>query len=177
MDKHTVSSTYTGDNAYGHPTFDTVRSEVGESLFQLKYRNDRSQAAVLATQLVISLGPWLPGTSFVVPIPPSRPRSVQPVTEIARQVAARMGVRCVENLLIKNSQTPQMKNVGTRDDRASALNSAFSVHDVLPKGSYDILVLDDLYDTGSTLEAATQALRLYDKIGNIFVAAITRKRP
>lgn len=28
MDKHTASSTYTGDSEYGRPTFDSVRTEV-----------------------------------------------------------------------------------------------------------------------------------------------------
>lgn len=33
LDKHVRSSTYLGDNEFGHPTFHTIRSEVGEALF------------------------------------------------------------------------------------------------------------------------------------------------
>ena len=36
LDKHVLSSVYLGDNAYGHPQFDTTRSEVGEALYKLK---------------------------------------------------------------------------------------------------------------------------------------------
>ncbi|WP_454743956.1 hypothetical protein [Cupriavidus necator] len=36
LDKHTLRSTYIGDNEYGHPQFNTERSEPGEALFQLK---------------------------------------------------------------------------------------------------------------------------------------------
>lgn len=39
LDKHTLNSVYTGDNEYGHPMFDTARSESGEVLYQLKYKN------------------------------------------------------------------------------------------------------------------------------------------
>ena len=39
LDKHMLSSTYLGDNEQGHPQFDSVRTEVGEALFQLKYRS------------------------------------------------------------------------------------------------------------------------------------------
>jgi len=47
LDKHTLNSVYTGDNQYGHPTFDTTRSEIGESLYQLKYKDDYNQVTVI----------------------------------------------------------------------------------------------------------------------------------
>ena len=56
LDKHTTSSTPIGYNQYGHIQFDTVRSEAGEALFQLKYRSDFSQVSVIAQQLNESLG-------------------------------------------------------------------------------------------------------------------------
>lgn len=43
LHKHTLSSVYLGDDEYGHPRFDTTRSEPGESLYQLKYRGDWDQ--------------------------------------------------------------------------------------------------------------------------------------
>ncbi len=177
LDKHTISSTYLGEDEYGHPKFDTTRSEVGEALFQLKYRFDQSQAAVLATQMAASLRHHFTSTSFVVPMPPSRQRAIQPVTAIARQVAAEIGVPCLENVLVKTTHTAQMKDIASREDRIAALCSAFVVNDVLADGQYDVLVIDDLYDTGSSLEAATIMLRQYRKIRNIFVATVTRKNP
>ena len=38
-----------------------------------------------------------------------------------------------------------------------------------------VLIVDDLYDTGATLEAASIVLRNYPKIRNIYVETITRK--
>lgn len=40
LDVHTLSSNYLGDDPYGNPRFDTKRSDMGELLFQLKYRNN-----------------------------------------------------------------------------------------------------------------------------------------
>ena len=175
LDKHTISSTYIGDDNYGHAIFDTKRTEVGESLYQLKYKSDHSQATVLAEQIVHSLWHFFPGTSFVLPMPPSKPRALQPVTAIARAVGAKTGVRCLEHLLLKNTATAQIKDIGARDDRATALSSAFRVADVLPDGMHDVLLIDDLYDTGSSLEAATRTLQQYPKIRRVFVTAVTRK--
>ena len=51
LDKHTISSTPIGYNAYGHMQFDTIRPEVGEALFQLKYRSDYDQVPIIASQI------------------------------------------------------------------------------------------------------------------------------
>lgn len=48
LDRHTVRSEYIGDNEFGHPQFNTTRSEVGELLFKLKYRSDYAVVDQLA---------------------------------------------------------------------------------------------------------------------------------
>ena len=42
LDIHTISSEYLGDNEFGHSIFKTERSQIGELLFRLKFRSDRS---------------------------------------------------------------------------------------------------------------------------------------
>ncbi|MCK9444910.1 MAG: hypothetical protein M0Q14_10345 [Tissierellaceae bacterium] len=37
MDKHSISSTYLGEEQYGRPRYDTIRGELGELVYQLKY--------------------------------------------------------------------------------------------------------------------------------------------
>ena len=67
-------------------------------------------------------------------------------------------------------------DIGSRDEKVGTLIEAFSINDQLGNGQYDILIVDDLFDTGSSLEAATTVLRGYNKIRNIYVATVTRKR-
>jgi predicted amidophosphoribosyltransferase len=175
LDKHTLSSVYTGDNAHGHSIFDTTRTEIGECLYQLKYRHDYNQIPVIANELSTYATSTFGFISFVLPVPPSQYRARQPVVEISRQVAANMGVPCIENMLLKNAQTEQMKNIGSRDEKVEALCNKLYFQDVLADGQYDVLIIDDLYDTGATLEAATIVLRRYPKVRNVYVATITRK--
>lgn len=175
LDKHVLSSTYIGDNQWGHPEFDTTRSEIGEALFQLKYRSDFNQVTSIANQLSTSLSKYFSSASLVIPMPPSKQRARQPVIEIARVVAKNMGIPCNENLLQKTQDTPQMKDIQDREDKVKTLVRAFSINDTLNEGKHDILIIDDLFDTGSSLEAATHVLRNYKNIGKIYVATATRK--
>ncbi|MDT0510662.1 ComF family protein [Halomonas sp. LES1] len=175
LDKHVLSSTYIGDNQWGHPEFDTTRSEVGEALYQLKYRSNFNQVASIASQLSTSLSQYFSSACLVIPMPPSKQRARQPVVEIARALARNMGIPCYENLLLKNQDTPQMKDIENREEKVETFVQAFAINDSLGEGQYDVLIVDDLYDSGSSLEAATRVLREYGKIRNVYVATATRK--
>ena len=176
LDKHTISSTPIGNNEYGHMQFDTVRAEAGEALFQLKYRSDFSQVSLIAQQMKKSLGNYFSSCNLIVPMPASKVRTRQPVNEIAKELALLMGISCYENLLVKTGSTPAIKDIATREEKISTLMGVFTVNDLLPSGLYDILIVDDLFDSGSSLEAATNVLKGYNKIQNVYVATVTRKR-
>src|SRR5437773_5269636 len=92
LHKHVLSSTYLGDNEFGHPTFDTTRSEVGEALLKLKYRSDRSQIAPLAAQVARSIVPLFDKVDLIVPMPASNVRPWQPVNEIAKELGRAINV-------------------------------------------------------------------------------------
>ncbi len=176
LDKHTLSSTPTSPNQFGYMQFNTDRSEAGEALFQLKYRLNYSQVVIIANQLSASFSRAFSTVSLVIPMPASTVRNKQPVTEIAREYARLNSIPCCEDLLVKTGTTAPMKDMDTRDEKISALIEAFTVYDVLGDGQYDVLIIDDLFDTGSSLEAATTVLKNYSKIRNVYVATVTRKR-
>lgn len=173
LDRHTVSSVYIGDNEYGHPTFETKRSEAGEAVYQLKYRNNQLMAPVLAAQMAASLGTYFGANIIVVPMPPSRVRAIQPVPLVAERYAQIVGARYQDDLLVKQGKTGQMKDMPTREQRIAALQAVFRCNDVLPAGQHNVLIVDDLYDLGASLEAATNVLRTSPKVGQVFVATAT----
>ena len=59
FDVHTLSSTYFGPNEFGHDQWENVRSEMGELVYKLKYRNDRS-----ALEPIIALLDKIKGIEF-----------------------------------------------------------------------------------------------------------------
>ncbi len=176
LDKHTISSTPIGPNPWGHMQFDTLRPEAGEALYQLKYNFDFTQVTVIASQMYQSLSGYFASASLIIPMPPSKQRARQPVTEIARELSRLMNIPCCEEMLVKKIDTPAMKDIASRDEKVQTLIDAFAINDQLGEGLYDMLIVDDIYDTGSSLEAATKVLRQYNKTRNIYVATVTRKR-
>lgn len=173
LDKHTLSSVCTGYNEYGHPIFDTTRSEVGESLFQLKYRNNWSKIKPLAQAIADSLIN-LPQFSFIVPMPPSNPRTKQPVSELAIALGKILDIPVFNNLLQKTHNGQSLKDLATRAEKDAALKDSFSIRDEIQnQGKWDVLLIDDLYHTGASMEAACNALKLYNKVNNVYVAALT----
>jgi predicted amidophosphoribosyltransferase len=178
LDKHTLSSTYIGDNQFGHPQFNTTRSEVGEALYQLKFRHDKNQAAPIAKEIVDNVLPKLGKIDLIIPMPPSKTRAWQPVSEIAKGIRDLTGIVVFENILIKENgdQNTQLKDMTTKAEKVEALAGRFSINDeITNQGCWNALLVDDLYDTGASMEAACSELKKYNKIGKIYVATASWK--
>ena len=105
LDVHTLSSRPLPDSGY-----DTERTELGELVFQLKYRHNRSkiqQIAEVAAKFVkeefaVDRYPILPYLKAVLPIPPSdKNRDFQPVTEVAQEIGRLLSVPVRTDYLTK----------------------------------------------------------------------------
>jgi predicted amidophosphoribosyltransferase len=178
LDKHTLKSVFTGNNEYGHPTFDTTRSEPGEALYRLKYKNDFSQVDPLAQALFDHIVPAIGKFGMVVPMPASKQRARQPVYEITKKLGKLTGMLYADKLLLKNPPppgAPQIKDLATKAEKVAALSERFALDEafIINEGRWGALLVDDRYDTGASVEAACAVLRTYAKIGKIFVAACT----
>jgi predicted amidophosphoribosyltransferase len=176
LDKHTVRSTYTGDDSQGRPQFDTLRTEVGEAMFLLKYRSRWDQVSILAQALFDHIWPRLGGIGYIIPMPASNQRARQPVHEIARGLGQLTNTPVFENLLLRSATDRPLKDMVSKDEKVAALNGRFSIHDEIKNnGQWNVLLLDDLFDTGASMEEAAKALRTYAKAQRIYVAALTWK--
>lgn len=173
IDLHTVSSTPIDDNH-----FDTVRTEIGELLYQLKYCKDVSKIQLLADIVVDFLKTRLvtPYLSAIIPIPPSDiTRTSQPVYEIAKVVGEKLKLKVDYDYLLKIRPTSQLKSIDDPEERRKILADVFQVKDQRYAGK-KVLLFDDLYRSGETMNVATQVLIDSGHVNNVYVLAITKTR-
>ncbi|KWC46667.1 amidophosphoribosyltransferase [Burkholderia ubonensis] len=176
LDKHMQSSEYLGDDENGRPRFNNTRTEAGEALFKLKYRAGWGQVEGLAQAVASNIVPRFPHIGLIVPMAASTARTRQPVSEVADALGRLIKRPVFHQLLFKQAGGQKLKDLPTRAAKDEALRGAFSYHDqIAGEGSHNVLLLDDLYDSGATLHAACAVLRSYPKVSGIYVAALTSK--
>jgi competence protein ComFC len=171
---HILSSRFIGYNEYGHPQFDSLRSPVGELLYQLKYRNDASAVDRLAEAAAEFLKKWNPPIEGIVPVPPSLSRKSQPVIAIAKALAERAGIPLWASCLSKVKQTPQLKDILEYDKRTEALKDAFSVISSESIGK-TILLFDDLFGSGATVSHIVEVMKTQGRANAVYLLTLTTK--
>ncbi len=175
LDLHTISSTFVGYNGYGHPEFDTTRSEMGELLYKLKYGAGAAAVESIAETVVEFLeNKWPIEVDLIVPVPPSNTaRKRQPVLEVAKEIGVRSGIEISDDSITKIKQTPQLKNIYDYGERTTALEGAFAVDAAKVTGKR-VLLFDDLFRSGATMNTITQ--RLIEDGGAEIVYGLTLTR-
>ena len=144
----------------------------GELAFRLKYQSDLSALPPLVEQAaaLVAEHPALADVDAVVPVPPSVPRSADPVSAFANALGGRLGLP-VSFILVKSRSTIPQKEMHTLTQKRSNVAGAFAILE--PVQGKRLLVLDDLFDSGATLEEITRLL-LKSGAANVCVMTLTR---
>ena len=111
----------------------------------------------------------------LIPVPPSKDRSLQPVTAIALEAGKLVGKKVDTNYIKKLKSTSEVKNIQNPDDRAKILKNAFGVIDNRYEGK-NVLLFDDLYRSGTTLKELTNVLYKYGNVKNVYIITMTKTR-
>lgn len=208
LDSYISGTIFLGFDDFGHPDYDTQRSALGELLFRLKYRSDRSALKEILDVTVDHLNnKWKIAKDLhgIVPVPPAdTDRDFQPVMEIARGLGSRIKIPVYEDALLKIKQTPQLKDIyrapqrrveslkgalaskkpsakDRRDPgyqyqkRLELLKQAFVPKDLSIEGK-NMLLFDDLYSSGTTLNAATDVLYGGSMVNRVYALTLTKTR-
>jgi len=141
---------------------DWNRSEVGDLAYRLKYQSDRAALAPLVEQALAlcAAHPELADVEAIVPVPPSTPRPFDPVSVLAEELGRRLP-RPVRPVLVKTRRTAPQKEMRTLAQKRANVAGAFAVPGARQSEvrGQRLLVLDDLYDSGATLEEVCRVLR------------------
>src|SRR5664280_178830 len=174
LDRHTISSTMIGYNEFGHPEFDTQRSELGELVYRLKYKRDESVIESIAettTQFLKTVGIC---PNVIVPMPPSKQRPAQPMFEISSALGRALNIPTDTRSVSKLRSTPQMKDIGDFSERAAALKGAFMIGDDL--AGKNVLLIDDLLQSGASMMVVAELIKVQGRAKALYVLALTRTR-
>jgi predicted amidophosphoribosyltransferase len=174
LDVHTLSSVHLGINEAGHDVFDTKRSELGDLLYRLKYRADRSAAQEIIDTASAYLKPHRSKFDILIPVPPSGARRIQPVITVARGIGAAIGLPVVECVSVTR-RAKELKGVMDREKRVELLEGLHAVDATQTRGK-NILLFDDLFRSGATMNTITDVLMQHGKAASVRVLTLTRTR-
>ena len=178
VDLHTISSTHNPDG-----TFDTTYTEIGNRLHDLKYGRDgsapdESEVFPIADILTDFIKSKIDAekVDIIIPTPPSNMRrQFQPVFLLAEALGERLSIPVDFNYINKIKDIDQLKEIDDPEQRKEILSDAFDI----ASDKYinkSILLLDDLFRSGSTLNEITNILFNKGKVDNVIVFTVTKTR-
>lgn len=191
LDKHIETSIYKGHNEHGYPDFDNVRTELGEFIYDIKY--DSTYINTLIRKELPSMDVYERfrkiaekgikqfisenNIEIIVGAPSSIPRKIQPVHIISSFIGYMTDIPYLQNALAKKTQTPS-KNMSFKEkqnlEQEIVINDFELVNQKLK--NKNVLIIDDLYQSGETLKACTLALQKVEAIANIYILAMTKTK-
>ncbi len=135
------------------------------SIVGFKYKNRREYAEFYVRELLSHYGEKIRrmDVDVIVPVPVHkkryRKRGYNQAAILAKGLGAGLGIEVEENLLIRCKYTMPQKSLNDKE-RLHNLEKAFQINKKL-KLKYEhkkVLLIDDIYTTGSTIEACTNVL-------------------
>lgn len=176
LDWHTIESACTGENELGYPLFETRRSDIGELLFRLKYRNDLTALTPLAECAAHYLGKVRERFDVVAPVPPSKQeREIKPTVELAREIGRLLQLPVACTALVRVHSIRSIKTFPRTDLTRDISRDTFGADARLIAGQ-SLLLIGDLYRTGATLATATQVAYEQGRARDVYAFAIARTR-
>ncbi len=139
------------------------KDPVKRSLYRFKYEGERAFAEIYAKEAAHMYGPLIQSLQVqaLVPVPlhprRQRERGYNQAEVLSRQLGAILHLPVAPEAVIRTRYTYAQKNLGEKSRRRN-LKGAFLAAPA-PRGLASVLVVDDIYTTGSTIDGVAQALK------------------
>jgi predicted amidophosphoribosyltransferase len=120
------------------------------------------------------LTPHMGKFDAIVPVPPSQRSRLQPVTILAEGIAKALDVPVLSCVTATRS-TAQLKDIDDPEDRRRQVEGLYTVDAAQTRGR-SILLFDDLFRSGTTMNAIAGLLSDQGQASDIRALTITRTR-
>ncbi len=147
--------------ARGRSTF-VYEGQLREAVVRMKFQNQRIYIPFFANEMVQRNRHFIqqihPDALVPVPMHPRKKqeRGFDQCLLLARETAALTGIVLADDILARSRYTAPQKGL-SRQERQENLHGAFTAS-ALQKPGGRILIIDDIYTTGATMDAAARAL-------------------
>lgn len=141
------------------------------ALYRLKYYHRSDVAKALAKEVAAASAKMIDfwQADCLIPIPLSagrlRKRGYNQAELLAKQIAMDTGVPVETGILRRVKQTAALKEL-TKDERRQQMRRAFAVTGRVPE---TVILVDDIYTTGATMDAAAAELKKYGAVRVYFL--------
>ena len=134
---------------------------IQEAIYALKYRNVRAAAPALSHLIAR----WMESTTVpgeaLVPVPlyrrRLRSRGYNQSALLARELSRRTGLPVVDNMLVRTRDSPPQVSLASREERARNVEGSFECAG--DAHGRNLILVDDVVTTGSTISACARALK------------------
>lgn len=138
------------------------RTKLGALLHKFKYEQDRYAGMILSDLLsdFVNSQSLLKSSDMMLTVPPSFiSRSFDPVSFLAQRIEERTQIRWEKDALKRTRLTKQQKSVWGLEPKEMNVSDAFRLTKPLALEGKKILLIDDLFASGATLNEISAILR------------------
>ena len=138
------------------------KSPVSDAVYQLKYQNKRIYGKVFGKEMAETYRELLKKkeVELLIPVPLHRfrrwKRGYNQAEILAVELAKQTGIPVARHLLIRCKKTTPQKQLDDKLRRKN-IEHAFRVNGIVP--AEKVVLIDDIYTTGSTVDEAAKTLR------------------
>jgi ComF family protein len=154
------------------------KGDIKKSMYRFKYSNKREYARFFAAESVVAWGKWMEAIApdVIVPVPMYRKkekkRGYNQAMVFARELSRATGIP-VAKAVIRTRNTSPQKNLNDIE-RKNNLKNAFQNAKIIVKYN-KVLLVDDIYTTGSTADAVSEVLLAAQAAEVYFLSICTGK--
>ena len=149
---------------------------IKESMYRFKYQNKREYADYYAEEAIRLYRKWMEEHQIevIMPVPmyraKKRLRGYNQAEVFARELSKKTRIPVENELVVRIENTPALKLLNYAE-RKNALDGAFQVRKNIVNCYKSILLVDDIYTTGSTAEEISRMLKQSGNI-NVYLLCI-----